>query len=56
MAWLRDPDEIYRRSFAIVAEEADLFAVPEDMGTSRSGWSTPAACRTSSPICAGPTV
>ena len=31
MAWLRDPDEIYRRSFAIVAEEADLFAVPEDM-------------------------
>ena len=31
MEWLRDPDEIYRRSFAIVAEEADLFAVPEDM-------------------------
>ena len=31
MAWLRDPDEIYRRSFAIVAEQADLFAVPDDM-------------------------
>ena len=31
MEWLRDPDDIYRRSFAIVAEEADLSAVPDDM-------------------------
>ena len=31
MEWLRDPDEIYRRSFAIVREEADLSAVPDDM-------------------------
>jgi len=31
MDWLRDPDDIYRRSFAIVAEEADLSAVPADM-------------------------
>ena len=31
MEWLCDPDDIYRRSFAIVAEEADLSAVPDDM-------------------------
>ena len=31
MEWLRDPDEIYRRSFAIVRDEADLSAVPGDM-------------------------
>ena len=31
MEWLRDPDDIYRRSFAIVAGEADLSAVPDDM-------------------------
>ena len=31
MDWLRDPDEIYRRSFAIVRDEADLSAVPDDM-------------------------
>lgn len=31
MEWLRDPDDIYRRSFLIVAEEADLSAVPDDM-------------------------
>ena len=31
MEWLRDPDDIYRRSFAIVAEEADLSAVPDDL-------------------------
>ena len=31
MEWLRDPDDIYRRSFAIVAEEADLSAVHDDM-------------------------
>lgn len=31
MEWLRDPDEIYRRSFAIVADEADLSGIPEDM-------------------------
>ena len=31
MDWLRDPDEIYRRSFAVVRDEADLSAVPDDM-------------------------
>lgn len=31
MDWLRNPDEIYRRSFAIVREEADLSAVSSDM-------------------------
>ena len=31
MDYLRDPDEIYRRSFDIVAAETDLSAVPPDM-------------------------
>ena len=31
MEWLRDPDEIYRRSFEIVRTEADLTALPDDM-------------------------
>ena len=31
MDYLRDPDEIYRRSFEIVRSEADLTAVPDDM-------------------------
>ena len=31
MDWLRDPEDIYRRSFAIVRDEADLSAVPADM-------------------------
>lgn len=31
MDWLHNPDEIYRRSFAIVRDEADLSIVPEDM-------------------------
>jgi precorrin-8X/cobalt-precorrin-8 methylmutase len=29
--YLRDPDEIYRRSFAIIREETDLTSVPEDV-------------------------
>ncbi len=29
--YLRDPDEIYRRSFAIIREEVDLTGVPEDV-------------------------
>ena len=31
MDWLHNPDEIYRRSFAIVRDEADLSIVPDDM-------------------------
>ncbi|MEC8725278.1 MAG: precorrin-8X methylmutase [Pseudomonadota bacterium] len=31
MDWLHNPDEIYRRSFAIVRDEADLSTVPDDM-------------------------
>ena len=31
MDYLRDPDDIYRRSFEIVRAEADLSAVPDDM-------------------------
>ena len=31
MEWLRDSDEIYRRSFEIVRAEADLTALPDDM-------------------------
>jgi precorrin-8X/cobalt-precorrin-8 methylmutase len=31
MEYLRDPDDIYRRSFEIVRAEADLSAVPDDM-------------------------
>jgi precorrin isomerase len=29
--YIRDPEEIYRRSFAIIRAEADLSAVPEDL-------------------------
>src|SRR4051794_26960898 len=31
MDWLRDPAEIYRRSFAAIAAEADLDALPPDL-------------------------
>ena len=31
MDWLHNPDEIYRRSFAIIRDEADLSIVPDDM-------------------------
>ena len=31
MDWLHNPDEIYRRSFAIVRDEADLSIIPDDM-------------------------
>ena len=31
MDWLHNPDEIYRRSFAIVRDEADLSILPDDM-------------------------
>lgn len=31
MEYVRDPDEIYRRSFEIVRAEADLSALPDDM-------------------------
>lgn len=31
MDYVRDPDDIYRRSFEIVRAEADLSAVPDDM-------------------------
>ena len=31
MDYLRDPDDIYRRSFEIVRTEADLSAVPDDL-------------------------
>ena len=31
MDYLRDPDEIYRRSFGIVRAETDLAALPDDM-------------------------
>ena len=31
MDWLHNPDEIYRRSFAIVRDEADLSIIPNDM-------------------------
>ena len=30
-AYLRDPDEIYRRSFEMVRRETDLAAIPEDL-------------------------
>ncbi len=30
-AYLRDPDEIYRRSFAAVRRETDLSAIPDDL-------------------------
>jgi precorrin-8X/cobalt-precorrin-8 methylmutase len=33
MEYLRDPSAIYARSFAIIGEEADLSAVPEDART-----------------------
>src|SRR4051794_19122096 len=31
MDYLRDPAEIYRRSFATIADEADLSALPSDV-------------------------